>query len=157
MNRKVHNKLVRDKIPNIIKENGEYALTRILTDKEFDEALSEKLLEETTEILNATKKEDITEELADLLEVIYAKASANGICFLDVELARQRKKALKGGFCDKVFLIHTSDQEYVDANKDCDNCINDECGYPMSEDVDYMLGKKAGHYCIGYKSPYDKK
>ena len=103
MNRKVHNKLVRDKIPNIIKENGEYALTRILTDKEFDEALSEKLLEETTEILNATKKEDITEELADLLEVIYAKASANGIRFLDVELARQRKKALKGGFVIKFF------------------------------------------------------
>ena len=157
MESKEHNKLVRDKIPSIIEENGEYALTRTLTDEELDAALSEKLLEEATEIINATKKEEITEELADLLEVIYAKAKVNGIRFLDVELARQRKKAQKGGFEDKVFLIRTENKKFFDNSKGCHNCISDECDYPMSEDADYMLGKKAGHYCISFKSPYDKK
>lgn len=157
MSFKEHNKLVRDKIPEIIERNGEYALTRILTDKEFDDALSEKLLEEATEIINASEKEEIIEELADLLEVIHAKAKANGIRFLDIELARQRKKSSKGGFEGKVFLIQTDDKKYFDKNSGCHNCNNAECDYPMSEDEDYMLGKRAGHYCISYKSPYDKK
>lgn len=157
MNSTKHNKLVRDKIPNIIENKGEYALTRILTDEEFDAALSEKLLEEATEIINASTMEEITEELADLLEVIYAKAKANGIRFLDVELARQRKKSSKGGFDDKIFLIQTDNKKFIDKNKGCHTCINDECGLPMSEDADYLLGKRAGHYCISYKSPYDKK
>ena len=48
-------------------------------------------------------------------------------------------------------------RKFIDKNKGCDNCISDECGLPMSEDADYLLGKKAGYYCINYKSPYDKK
>ena len=59
--KKEFNKLVRDKIPEIIEENDEYSLTRTLNDKEYEKALYDKLLEEANEVINANKKEE-TEE-----------------------------------------------------------------------------------------------
>ena len=73
--KKEFNKLVRDKIPEIIEENDEYSLTRILNDKEYEKALYDKLLEEANEVINANKKEETEEELADLLEVVRAIAN----------------------------------------------------------------------------------
>ena len=156
MKKIVYNKLVRDNIPNQIEENGEYAITRILSKEELDNALNEKLLEEAAEIIGATTKEQIAEELADVLEVIYAKAKANNIRFLDVELARQRKKGIKGAFDDRVFLIHTVDQEYVDANKGCQTCINGTCKVPNNEKLGLEDGKPAGYDCSAYESCYKK-
>lgn len=57
--------------------------------------LLEKLLEESNEVINAKTKNDITEELADLLEVMQALASYNKIDFSDVEKARKLKKIKK--------------------------------------------------------------
>ncbi len=65
----IYNKLVRDKIPEIIKSNGEKPITRILTDEEFKAELEKKLNEEYLEVINATGKDRI-EELADMVEVI---------------------------------------------------------------------------------------
>ena len=157
MEKIVYNKLVRDNIPRQIQENGEYAIIRTLSKEELDNALNEKLLEEAAEIICATTKEQITEELADVLEVIYAKAKTNNIRFLDVELARQRKKGIKGAFDNGVFLEYTIDQEYAIANRGCLDCTNDECGYPMDEFCDDMTNEKPGYNCIDYKSPYNKK
>mgnify|MGYP001241656500 CR=1 FL=1 len=56
--KKVFNKLVRDKIPEIIEENDEYSLIRTLNDKEYEKALYDKLLEEANEVINANKKEE---------------------------------------------------------------------------------------------------
>ena len=61
--------MVRDKIPEIIKSNGEEPITRILTDEEYKVELEKKLNEEYQEVLNATGKDRI-EELADMLEII---------------------------------------------------------------------------------------
>ena len=62
--KKEFNKLVRDKIPEIIEENDEYSLTRTLNDKEYEKALYDKLLEEANEVINANKKEE-TEEIKE--------------------------------------------------------------------------------------------
>lgn len=156
MEKIVYNKLVRDNIPRQIQENGEYAIIRTLSKEEFDNALNEKLLEEAAEIICATTKEQITEELADVLEVIYAKAKTNNIRFLDVELARQRKKGIKGAFDNGVFLEYTIDQEYVDANKGCATCINGTCKVSQDEKVGLEDGKPVGYDCIGYVSCYKK-
>lgn len=71
--KKVFNKLVRDKIPEIIENNNEVAVTKILSDKDYQNELIKKLLEEYNEVLNARGK-DLLEELADMLEVIDAIA-----------------------------------------------------------------------------------
>ena len=64
----LYNKLVRDKIPEIIAQQGESANIRILSDKAYTAALEQKLDEETAEF----HKEKNLEELADILEVVYA-------------------------------------------------------------------------------------
>ena len=70
----LYNKLVRDKIPEIIAQQGESANIRILSDKAYTAALEQKLDEETAEF----HKEKNLEELADILEVVYALADDLG-------------------------------------------------------------------------------
>lgn len=73
----MYQKLVRDNIPAIIEKNRETCLTRTLSDKEYENALMNKLYEEVAELLEAyTAKErsalDCAEEMADVMEVLYA-------------------------------------------------------------------------------------
>ena len=69
-----YNKLVRDRIPEIIEGNGEEPITRILNDEEYRSELIKKLNEEYDEVVNASG-EDIIEELADMLEVMESIAN----------------------------------------------------------------------------------
>lgn len=59
----IFNKLVRDKIPLIIQNNGERPFTRILSDAEYEKALFDKLFEECNEVVNAESKEDNSKNL----------------------------------------------------------------------------------------------
>lgn len=67
----VYNKLVRDKIPQIIEASGKQAEIRVLDDTEYIKVLNIKLQEELDEFIKAEEDEQIT-ELADLVEVVYA-------------------------------------------------------------------------------------
>ncbi len=99
----IYNKLVRDKIPEIIKSNGEEPITRVLTDEEYKVELEKKLNEEYQEVLNATGKDRI-EELADMLEIINFLAKLENAT-LDEVIAIANVKSLKrGAFNDKIFL-----------------------------------------------------
>ena len=60
-----YNKLVRDKIPDIIRSNGEEPITRVLSEEEYKIELEKKLQEELNETLQATGSDRI-EELADM-------------------------------------------------------------------------------------------
>ena len=131
--KKVFNKLVRDKIPEIIEENDEYSLTRTLNDKEYEKALYDKLFEEANEVINANKKEETEEELADLLEVVRAIADYKNIDVSDVEKLRISKKKKRGGFYKRIYLESTCDQNYIDENKGCLLCVNNSCKVPTSE------------------------
>ena len=79
---KKYNKLVRDKIPKIIEENGQMCETEILSDERYLEMLELKLSEECTEY----QIDKNTEALADILDVVYAIAKARGMT--DGELDR---------------------------------------------------------------------
>lgn len=102
----IYNKLVRDNIDTIINNNGknELAVTRILSDDEYKIELLKKLDEELMELKEALLNgniEDITEESADLIEVIRALNGNN------LELVMQKledKKRKKGGFTKKKYL-----------------------------------------------------
>jgi predicted house-cleaning noncanonical NTP pyrophosphatase (MazG superfamily) len=101
---KVHNKLVRDKIPKIIKAAGKTCATHILSDEEYIEALETKLNEEVAEY-QADKN---LEEMADVLEVLQALCIARGYTLDELEAMRETKVKERGGFGDKIFL------EYVE-------------------------------------------
>ena len=67
-----HNKLVRDRIPDIIRTEHRHCQTRTLTSSAYCTALKAKLVEEAMEVQNAEDRKALTEELADLSEVVDA-------------------------------------------------------------------------------------
>ena len=98
-----YNKLVRDRIPEIIEKSGNRCVTEILSDEEYTEMLDKKLDEELAEY----HKDKNVEELADLLEVIYACAQARGFSLEELENVRAAKADKRGAFKDKILLIET--------------------------------------------------
>ena len=75
---KIYNKLVRDRIPEIIEASGAHCETKTLNDEQYLAYLDLKMIEEMHEYQKARSDEERLEELADLLEVIYAIARATG-------------------------------------------------------------------------------
>jgi len=108
MARKIYNKLVRDKIPQIIEEKGGSPKYSILSATLFAAALKEKLVEEAKELNEAEGRDDILNELADVLELIFAIAKNNGVTMDEIEIRRGKKSAERGGFIEGLLL------EYVD-------------------------------------------
>ena len=100
MKKIIYNKLVRDKIPEIIKTSCKECDVKILSDEEYLQMLDAKLDEELAEY----HEEQNLEELADLLEVIYATANARGYSVAELEACRLKKRAERGGFAQKVLL-----------------------------------------------------
>ena len=96
----IHNKLVRDKIPQIIEQSGKSCVTRILSDEEYAAALNAKLQEELNEYL----ADGSMEELADLLEIMMAASAVRGHDFSEVEAIRQDKAEKRGRFNDRIYL-----------------------------------------------------
>ena len=96
----IHNKLVRDKIPQIIEQSGKSCVTRVLSDEEYAAALNAKLQEELNEYL----ADGSMEELADLLEVMMAAAEARGHSFDEVEAIRREKADKRGAFRERIWL-----------------------------------------------------
>ena len=85
---KKYNKLVRDRIPEIIESSGRACVTEILSDEDYLKMLDAKL----------------DEELADLMEVIRACAVARGYTVEELEQVRAEKAAKRGGFEKKILL-----------------------------------------------------
>lgn len=97
----LYNKLVRDKIPQIIRDQGEIPNIRILDDTEYLQCLERKLDEETGEF-HADKN---PEELADILEVVFTLADCIGCSRQELMEIYQRKHDARGGFSQRIYLI----------------------------------------------------
>ena len=104
---KVYNKLVRDKIPEIIEKSGKTCTVETLTDEKYISMLDAKLNEELAEYQESKSME----ELADLLEVIRTVAVARGSSMDEVEAIRRDKVAKRGGFEKKILLTEVRDCE----------------------------------------------
>lgn len=92
--------LVRNKIPKIIENDGKTCEIEILSDEDYIKMIDAKLDEELAEY----HKDQNLEELADLLEVIYAATIARGYSVEELEELRAKKAEKRGGFKDKIFL-----------------------------------------------------
>ena len=97
---KVYQKLVRDRIPEIIEADGKTCVTETLSDSRYLEMLDAKLAEELAEY----RESKSLEELADLLEVMKAVVQARGWTWNQLEQVRQEKAARRGGFEKKILL-----------------------------------------------------
>lgn len=105
--RKDYNKLVRDKIPEIIAESGAKCETRVLDIPEYTAALRAKLREEIAEYEESGE----LDELADIIEVVYALARASGHGREALEAARANKAAARGGFVKRLLLLSVEEGE----------------------------------------------
>jgi len=103
MEKVFYKKLVRDKIPEIIENNGDVCETRILSSDEFQTELKKKLVEESKEVLNCPK-EKLADELVDILEIVNNLADNNDLKMEDVEKEMKLKREKRGGFDKKIFL-----------------------------------------------------
>ena len=105
--KKTYNKLVRDFIPEIIKLSGAERKTEILSDEQYLKMIDAKLDEELAEY----HKDKNLEELADILEVVYAAAVARGYTVEELEALRAEKAKKRGGFEKKILLIEVNEKE----------------------------------------------
>ncbi|MFB5251912.1 phosphoribosyl-ATP pyrophosphohydrolase [Bacillus mycoides] len=104
-----YNKLIRNKIPQIMKANGKTPITRILAEDEYIKEICKKTEEELTEYLEANTKEHKLEELSDLLELINALAEHAGTTLEEINNIRKKKAEERGGFSNRIFLIEVTD------------------------------------------------
>ena len=100
---KTYNKLIRDKIPEIIQADGRTCKTEILSDEDYLAHLNKKLLEE----VNEYEESQEIEELADLEEVLRAILTAKGVSYEEFERIRKDKVDKRGAFEKKLLLIET--------------------------------------------------
>lgn len=98
-----YNKLIRDRIPEIVAREGKVAETSVLTVEEYKRRLLLKLVEEAHELARADSSK-FMDELADVQEVLKTLFRAFGVAEEDVERVRTAKRTERGGF-DKRLLL----------------------------------------------------
>ena len=100
MSTKVYNKLVRDRIPEIIEASGKTCIWETLSDEQYIEFLNKKLQEEVIEYLES----GTVEELADIGEVMHAILDYKGIPLTEFQRIRNEKLQDRGGFKKRILL-----------------------------------------------------
>jgi len=100
-----YNKLIRDRIPKIVKEAGWKPKVRKLKKEEFLEALKRKISEEARELMRAKDKKGIINEIIDIQEILDALISEIKTTKPEIKKFQSAKRKRRGGFKKKLFLI----------------------------------------------------
>jgi len=104
--RVTYNKLVRDRIPEIIEVDGHHPVTRVLDRQDYRAALLAKLVEEAHEAKDAPADE-LRGELADIWEVLQALLGTLRLTCQELEALAAAKRTERGGFDRRIFLEYT--------------------------------------------------
>lgn len=101
-----YNKLIRDRIPEIIESSGKIAIVEKVQGEELLDLLNKKLFEELKEY----EESDEVEELADLVEVVQAILDYKGISIGDFNKIRESKNESRGAFKEALLLIEVVEE-----------------------------------------------
>ncbi len=107
-----YNKLIRDKIPEVIRNAGSECEVRELGNEEYQRELLKKVEEEASGVASAASREEIVRELADVLDVIREVKLFTGITDAEIRLEEEKAYEKKGGFEKRLFLVWSSDDGY---------------------------------------------
>ena len=99
-----HNKLVRDRIPEIIRKEGKEAIIEILNDEQYVIELKAKLIEEAIEASKSSTRDEVLSELADVREVMDALMQVYEISPMEVSTIQALKAIKRGKFEKKIYL-----------------------------------------------------
>ncbi|WP_375332234.1 nucleoside triphosphate pyrophosphohydrolase [Candidatus Tisiphia endosymbiont of Temnostethus pusillus] len=119
-------KLIRDLVPRIMRSRGISVFERSMKKDEYIQRLKDKLLEEAQEVIDAKTPDEISEELADLLEVIYALGKEYNLSMEQIEAKRLIKKQKDGGFDNRIY------GSYIEMHYD-----NEDIGYFLAKPKKY--------------------
>ena len=100
----IYNKLVRDKIPEIIRKRGAQCEVRVLEGGEYEQCLKAKLEEEVSELISASSTEDRIAEIADIYEVLEGIMEFYQITPQSVIEVKKKKGEVRGVFKERIFL-----------------------------------------------------
>jgi predicted house-cleaning noncanonical NTP pyrophosphatase (MazG superfamily) len=103
-------KLVRDRIPEIINSSGKIAVTASVENHDLMGALKLKLVEESQELFEANNLDEVKEEIADVLEVLFAITKRVGLGWSDIEFYAAHKREEYGGFLYGTWLVDVQDK-----------------------------------------------
>ena len=104
---KKYNKLIRDRILEIIKGAGERPYWRILNKKEYLEEVKKKVVEEAKELTKVKNKKEIINEVVDIQELLDVLISELGLTKSQIKKQQKAKNKKRGGFKKRLFLIKT--------------------------------------------------
>ena len=104
---KNHNTLIRDRVPELILESGGRAVTRVLSQQEFVQALKAKLVEEADAASHAATPLELALEIGDVLEVMDALIRAQGFQHSEIDAYRHERAASHGTFKHRLLLLQT--------------------------------------------------
>ncbi len=108
--KKTYNKLIRDKIPEIMKRNGKSFKITECTNENFPIYLDKKLKEEMKEYFTAQTPKDRVEELYDIVEICETIAlEVYGVSERNFIIEKSKKRKERGGFDKRIILKHISD------------------------------------------------
>lgn len=113
-------KLVRDLIPQKISQSGESVDIKELNDEDYLYALRQKLIEEALEVAYADERDDVIEELADVIAVVKALANSVGSSWEEVNEEELRKHQKRGGFEERLYLQASGYDSVIEGNADND-------------------------------------
>lgn len=102
-----YNKLVRDRIPELIEESGRKQTSRILNEDEYFQALIDKVVEEIEEF----RSTGIEEEIADVYEALDCLVKFKGYEPMHIDYVRLIKREARGSFMNRVLLEEVEDDE----------------------------------------------
>lgn len=100
----IHNKLVRDYIPEIIKSDGKVPKTKILNKEDYIVELNNKLVEEARELKSTKSNIEVTNEIVDILEIVDSIVQYYKIDRKEINLQKILKKKKRGGFAKRIYL-----------------------------------------------------
>ena len=101
---KIFKKLIRDKMPEIMKAQGKELDVRVLESDEFKEALRRKIIEEVSELKDAKNEAEAMDKIAYLHEIADSLGDAYGFPRKDVLALKEKVRAERGGFEKRLFL-----------------------------------------------------
>ncbi len=100
-----YNKLIRDRIPKIIEDDGWTPILKTLNKKEFLIALKKKVVEEANELVDAKNKKDIVNEIVDIQEILDAIILQVRSSKSKIKEQQKLKSKKRGVFKKRLFLI----------------------------------------------------
>lgn len=98
------NKLVRDKILEIMTNHGSKLYSYALNDVDFEKQLKIKLIEEAHEVQQSNNSQELLEELADVMEIVHQLLSLHNFTITELNKAQKAKRDTKGGYNNRCFV-----------------------------------------------------